>query len=87
MVKQNKQSKALDNANIQLQIKVHHNANIQLVSKSIENNLLIIELNKTDVKDCHCTKQKFLCGNLGIIKFDDGIYEEHRMGVVRKRCP
>ena len=69
------------------QIKTLDNANIQLASKSMENNLLIGGLKETADEDCHHIVQKFIYDTLGIIKLDDGIYEAHRMGAVRKSGP
>ena len=66
------------------QVKPFDNANIQLVSKSMENNLLIGRLNRTDNEDCHHTVQKFLFDIIHITKLDDGIYEACRIDVVRK---
>ena len=57
---------------------------MQLASKCIENNLLIGGLKETEDEDCHHVVQKFLYDNPGIRKMDDGIYEAHRMGEVRK---
>ena len=53
----------------------------------MENNLLIGGLKETADEDCHHIVQKFLYDTLGIIKLDDGIYEAHRMGAVRKSGP
>ena len=53
----------------------------------MENNLLIGGLKETDDEDCHHTVQNFLYDTVGIIKLDDGIYEEHRMGAIRKSGP
>ena len=69
------------------QIKTLDNASIQLASKSMENNLLIGGLKETDDEDCHDIVQKCLYDTLGIIKLNDGIYEGHRMGAVRKSGP
>ena len=73
--KQNQQNKTLDNANI------------HLVSKSMENNLLTGQLKETEGEDCHHVVQKLLYDTLGFIKLDEGIYEAHQMGAVRKSCP
>ena len=70
--KQNQQTKTLDNANI------------QLVSKSMENNLLIGWIKETEDEDFHHVVQNFLYDTPGIIKVDGGIYESHSRGVVRK---
>ena len=59
------------------QIKTLDNASIQVVSKSMENNLLIGELKKTEDKGSHQVVQKCLYDTLGIIKLDNGIYEAH----------
>ena len=69
------------------QIKTLDNANIQLVSKSMENNLVIGGLKETEDEDCHHVVQKFLYDTLGIIKLNDAIYEAHRMEAVRKNDP
>ena len=49
------------------QIKTLDNANIQLASKSMENNLLINELKEAEDEDCHHVVQKFLYDTLGTI--------------------
>ena len=53
----------------------------------MKNNLLIGGLKKTDDEGLHHIVQKFLYDTLGIIKLDDGIYEAHSMGAVRKSGP
>ena len=57
------------------QIKTLDNASIQLVSKSMENNLLIGRLKETGDEDCHHIVQKLLYDTLGIIKLDDWMIE------------
>ena len=61
--------------------------NIQLVSKSVENNLLIGGLKETESEDCYHVVQKLLYDVLVIIILDDGIHKVHRMGTVRKSGP
>ena len=53
----------------------------------MENNLLIGGLKETEDEDCLHVVQKFLYDTLCSIKLDDGIYEVHRMGAVRKSGP
>ena len=66
------------------QIKTLNNAGIQLVSISMENNLLIGGLNESEDEKCHHVVQKFLYDTLGFIKLDDGIYEAYKMETVKK---
>ena len=69
------------------QINTLDNASIQLVSKSMKNNLLIGGLKETEDEDCLYVMQNFLYDTLGIIKLDDGTYEAHRKGAIRKSGP
>ena len=69
------------------QIKTLDNASIQLVSKRMKNNLLIGWQKETDNEDCHHVVQKLFYYTLGIVKLDDGIYEAHTMGEVKKSGP